>query len=54
MKSEKEIRKRLSELKDEWLQVGGNYKHGHVLNMNIKLLEWVLDESNEIEVSDEE
>jgi len=50
MKSEQEIRKRLNELKEEWLQVGGNYKHGHVLNMNIKLLEWVLDEDSEIEV----
>lgn len=53
MKTEEQIRQKLNELKDEWVQLSGSYKHGHVLNKNIKLLEWILEEETVIEVNEE-
>jgi hypothetical protein len=46
MKTEAEIRQKLDELNTEWVKSNNKL----LLNKQIKLLEWVLDEDTTIEV----
>ena len=50
MKTEEQIRQKLNELHEEWLIL--TYRQRKlIVNKQIKLLEWVLDQENIIEIN---